>query len=265
MNPGDEEPGTPDLSSHSDSPVPAELQEGQGARLLFVRHPVRPLSPVTMVTTTKIGGIDIPIQSTPSIAPSGLFVVYRKENRKDLSEEKRNELFSRIVAARQQPKFRLMSQTIASLDDLQETYDLQLQLLNLKNNFDKYDLGDVFQIVHPELTPTGNQLGALRLDPNTNEALTDDLFSAFNKLTIEEVAESSKWYTQWPDHTNAPWFRENLALSYEYLQNHIEPALWGKIMEDMAPFRDSGSEGGPLIFLCMILNWLVMLVQSSFV
>ena len=50
----------------------------------------------TMSTTCKIGGMDIEINDTPSEVKT-LIPLYRKEDRKNLSDDKRNELFDRAT------------------------------------------------------------------------------------------------------------------------------------------------------------------------
>jgi uncharacterized membrane protein YgcG len=124
--------------------------------------------------------------------------------------------------------------------------------MTLEAIFGKYDMKDVFQIIFPTLDAQGTQTGALELNTAGNEAKSINLFVQYNELTIEMVAESCQWYAQWPDSDDAPWFQENLSLSFEYLQNHTEPELWGKIMEDIAPYRGTQKQGGPLVFISLI-------------
>jgi len=93
---------------------------------------------------------------------------------------------------------------------------------------DKYDLSDAFQIVSPQLDPDDLQSGELELDPSTGEAKVNNPFLEFNKRTLEEMRQTPNGIL------NGPMFRENVALSYEWIQHHIEP---GKIMEDIMPYR----------------------------
>ena len=102
----------------------------------------------------------------------------RQEDRAKLDADKRTTLLITISKAGQQDKFKLQSQTIQSVDDLQETYDLQLQLVTLKTHFLKYDLIDVFAIVFPVLDSSGQQTGTLEEETvnGTSTTKVRDLF-----------------------------------------------------------------------------------------
>jgi len=56
----------------------------------------------------------------------------------------------------------------------------------------------------------------------------------------------------WPDSTACPGFKENLSLSFDYLQNHMELDLWEKINEDIKKNRGSLAYGGSLVFTYMM-------------
>ncbi|CAJ1955014.1 unnamed protein product [Cylindrotheca closterium] len=114
-------------------------------------------------------------------------------------------------------------------------------------HFKRYDVLDVFTIVFPSKNAIGEQTGQLGTD-NFNVTKTVFLFDRYAELTADQVAESCKWYTRWPDATTSPWFSENLSLSYDYLCNHMTPQLWGKVLEDLLPYRDTQGMGGPLVF-----------------
>ena len=112
---------------------------------------------------------------------------------KKLDADKRTTLLITISKAGQQDKFKLQSQTIQSVDDLQETYDLQLQLVTLKTHFLKYDLIDVFAIVFPVLDSSGQQTGALEEETVNGASTTKvrDLFLFTTNLLLLHVREKS--------------------------------------------------------------------------
>ena len=113
--------------------------------------------------------------------------------RAKLDADKRTTLLITISKAGQQDKFKLQSQTIQSVDDLQETYDLQLQLVTLKTHFLKYDLIDVFAIVFPVLDSSGQQTGALEEETvnGTSTTKVRDLFLFTTNLLLLHVREKS--------------------------------------------------------------------------
>ncbi|CAJ1969888.1 unnamed protein product [Cylindrotheca closterium] len=138
-----------------------------------------------------------------------------------------------------------------SCQDLQESYDFSVGLANMQMHFKRYDVLDVFTIVIPSKNAIVEQTGQLETD-NFNVTKTVFLFDRYAELTADQVAESCKWYTRWPDATTSPWFRENLSLSYDYLCNHMTPQLWGKVLEDLLPYWDTQGMGGPLVFFFMM-------------
>ncbi|MHA7927774.1 MAG: hypothetical protein ACX936_21460, partial [Marinobacter sp.] len=208
-------------------------------------------APAPAQPSVSIGGVSIPTNATASLTNAGSLVTLKKQDRINLSADKRQELFSRITASSQQSKFELLPQTISSIEDLQGTYDLQLNLQTLETAFMRYDLIDVFTIVFPVKDPVTNALTAT-LQMEDGSTKTRNLFRDFNVLEPSQVAESSAWYTQWVDASTAPWFRENLSLSFDYLQAHLETDLWGKVMEDLAPYYGTQAQGGPLVFIYMM-------------
>ena len=87
--------------------------------------------------------------SSPAPTSTGSLVTLKKTERANLSADKRQDLFTKLTAKRQQDLFHLMDQAISSVDDLQETYNLQLNLSTLESKFIKHDMSDVFTIVFP--------------------------------------------------------------------------------------------------------------------
>lgn len=204
----------------------------------------------TMANQVTIGGISIPTVQNPAESITGSLVTLKKEERSQLTPDKRTKLFEKFTKAGQQSKFKLLSLSLASVEDLQETYDLQLNLTTLENTLLKYDMLDVFNIVYPIIDQEGKQTGGLNTEFKgaTQVTKTRNLFKYYNEISEEQVAQSTMWYARWPDPTAAPWFRENLSLSFDYLQNHMDNDLWGKVMEDYEPYNGTPAHGGPLVF-----------------
>ena len=172
----------------------------------------------TTMSSINIDGVDIQLNSTASTTLQGSMVIMKKQERKNLSSEKRLELFQNITRKNQQSKFKFMSLSISDVEDLQSTYDLQQNLQTLETNFRKYDLLDVFMIVFPinnnspDLKTEFNNSGGMRV-------MKVSLLDNYSSLTIEEVAKSSMWYSMWPTQTSSPWYKENLSLSFCNVQS----------------------------------------------
>ena len=163
------------------------------------------------MSTINIGGMSVAVKASASKSLQGSLVTMDKTKRKNLSDEKRLELFQNITKKGQQTNFPLLSLSLAKVEDLQETYDLQLNLSTLEINFRRYDILDVFEIVYPILDTNGNTTKDLEMvyhnDGNAS-AKTKSLFRDFNNITVQEVANSTMWYSMWPDEKQLLWLKE---------------------------------------------------------
>lgn len=209
-----------------------------------------PIMPANQIQQVTLGGVTLQIKATPATDQAGSLQTMKKETRKNLDDAKRHDLFEGITK-HQHTSFDLQAQTIASVKDLQENYDLGPCLSTLELHFKQYDVLDIFYIVFPKKDINGAQTGELETT-STGDGKRIHLLDRYNELTLDDVAESSKWYFRWPDETLAPWYRENLNLSYAYLSNHMTPALWGKVLEDLLPYKHTQAIGGPLTFFAMM-------------
>ena len=209
----------------------------------------------------------ITVKNSPTTEVTGSLITSKKEDRINLSADKRQELFQSITRKGQQENFHLLPLSIVELENLDETYDLQLTIQTMEVLFTRSDIVDVFTIVFPVKNVRGEQTGALehRYSGTTRVVKTANLFTDYHALDIEQVAESNRWYSRWPDEATSPWFRENLSLSFDYLANHMERDLWGKVQEDAEPYHRTHAQGGPLIFIIMMnrLQSNSLLVVSS--
>ena len=201
--------------------------------------------------STQIGGVSIKLNEAAATDTAGSLTALKKEDRKGLDADKKHALFQ-MVTKKQHDQFELQVLTNTSVKDLQDTYNLQVMLETVRTHFRRYDVLDVFNIVFPKKNLDGQATHELEMDPTTNEAKTVNLLDHYSELTLEQVMESSCWYSRWPDTAENPWFRENLTLSYDYFSNHMTPALWGKVLEDIKNYNGTQALGGPLVFHCMM-------------
>eukprot|EP00980_Cylindrotheca_fusiformis_P004420 scaffold945_cov82-Cylindrotheca_fusiformis.AAC.5 len=201
------------------------------------------------VNKFEIDGVEI-TTSSPVTDVSEALVTIKKELRASLDADKKQTLFE-LITKKQHTLFEEMPQSIQSVKDLQQTYDLSLCLSTVETHLARYDVIGVFTIVFPVLDASGNQTGTLELDSN-GKVKTSNLFAQYNELTADQVAQSTIWYRRWPDRASFPWIVENLRLSYDYFNNHMTPALWGKVLEDSQPYAKSQAMAGPLVFYYMM-------------
>ena len=85
-------------------------------------------------------------------------------------------------------------------------------------------------------------------DDVTLGATTKDLFADYATITEKEVARSNKWFATWPE---SDTFRENLKLSFQFLENNITERLWDKCLEAYDNYKPQ-ERGGPLLFIIMM-------------
>jgi hypothetical protein len=189
--------------------------------------------------TVTINGRTITVSSTAQTVSTGSTPLFKKENRIQLSEDKRNDLFDKATKART-TKFDLLTLTLSEEDKLDDTYNIGIQIAQLRNHFIKFDMDDVFTVVEPRINPI-NRSTIL----STN---FQDLFAGYSQITEQEVALSNKWYNE---HTVEDYYRQNLQLTFEFFENNCTKGLWEKCLEDYDEFEPE-EKGGPLLFIIMM-------------
>jgi hypothetical protein len=185
--------------------------------------------------TVTIGGIEIKLAAKAHDVKADETPMFKKEQRKGLSEDKRNDLFEKATK-NVLTKFDLMSMSLKDEDKLGETYNIHILLAKMKAHLVKYDMHDVFTILD-----VGD-------DNKTVKAETKNLFTNYPTITEKEVAKSNKWYNTWPE---AETYRENLQLTFQFLENNTTEQLWDKCMEAYANYS-AAEKGGPLMFLIIM-------------
>jgi Zinc knuckle len=187
--------------------------------------------------TVTINGHPITVAATPQTVSAGNTPLYKKENRINLSEDKRNNLFDKATKTRS-TKFDLVPLTLSEEDKLDDTYNLGIQIAQLQSHFIKYDMDDVFTIVYPDQRTPG--INSSRLFSN--------LFVEYSTLQVKYVANSNRWYNE---HTHDEYHRQNLQLSFNFFENNCTKGLWEKCLEDYNEYEPE-EKGGPLLFIIMM-------------
>lgn len=183
------------------------------------------------------GSVMIEINDDKGEVVEGDEVLYRKEERNKLTEDKLADLYDKATKTKHK-KFDFINLTLSDEDKLDDTYNLDMIIRKMRSSHYAYDMHNVFTIII--------------LDPADSEGKTiigtKDLYSEFAEISIEEVMQSNEFYSRW---AKATYFKQNLKLTYTYFQNNVSEELWEKTFEtydDYAPQY----KGGPLFFIIMI-------------
>jgi hypothetical protein len=81
-------------------------------------------------------------------------------------------------------------------------------------------------------------------------ALTYDLFTDHLRLTAQQVADSSRWYSGFPPPSMR--LQVDLEWSLSYFEKNCDPALFSRVHSKLMSFSKQ-SQGGPLL-LKLILD-----------
>ena len=160
--------------------------------------------------------------------------LFKKKDRVNLSDDKRNDLFHKATN-QVQKRYDVLNITIEDPMKLSETYDLGMSIATTKENFIKYDMHDVFTVVE---TPK-------------EEPVFHELFENYSSITVDTVADSNNFYSTLTDDSVREVYRQNLRLTAEYLQNNSEERLRKKVEETYNKYLPS-EKGGPLYFKLMM-------------
>jgi hypothetical protein len=101
--------------------------------------------PKTVNMTSKIGGVDIKINATPADVKT-LTPLYKKEDRRNLSDDKRNEHFDRATK-QAHTKYETISLNLNDENKLDNTYNLSIGIGKTRDDFIMYDLHNIFTIL----------------------------------------------------------------------------------------------------------------------
>jgi Zinc knuckle len=188
-------------------------------------------------TLLKLGDLEIELADDENKTTTIVQPLYPKELRKAMGEEKKVDLFEKATKTKF-TKFDLVALTLSNEDKLDDTYNLGIQIGKMRNHFIKYDMHDVFTIMR----------FTYRDDVQKKPVSTLDLFTDYSHITEQSVADSNRWYKKWP---KEPYYRENLQLTYDFLENNCTEELLEKCLEVYDDF-DVECQGGPLLFIIMI-------------
>jgi hypothetical protein len=190
------------------------------------------------MSTVNVGGEVIELSAEPLTTTVEESPLYKKVDREKLSGDKRNDLFDRATRTQGWSKFDLMSLSLSDEDKLDDTYNIGVQVGKCRAHMVKYNMHDVFTILIP------------KADDETKKTIEEqkNLFTDYSVITEDMVATSNEWYRKWP---KKDYYRDNLQLSYDFLENNITNQLWEKCLESYEEYPPE-RRGGPLLFIIMM-------------
>ena len=194
-------------------------------------------------TTFTIGGEQYYISTTKNVwKPLNQGVLFKKQDRSTLSKADLNVYFMKFI---EQSKgthlFKKLSFDVKDPEKLLHIESLQLNLRTFRMDLIRYDVHDVFWIcTNPTNTAT-----------STSPMQFKNLFEDYIVLSITEVADSNKWYRLYLDPSQYPWIDENLNWSRQYIEHHVEPALYRDIVNEFDSYNEI-QRGGPLLFIMLM-------------
>jgi hypothetical protein len=128
-------------------------------------------------------------------------------------------------------KLRLLTQTAEDDEILTKNYNLQYQVLALKQHCDEYDIGDCMQIIKP--------------DSQGFPMLTSyNLFDDYMKLDPVVVAQSNVLYHRY---VVEPYVGQNMTLVFNMLKQNTQETLFYSCLELYLKYHPM-QQGGPLMW-----------------
>lgn len=208
------------------------------------------VSTSTIMSTKKItlGGVvmTVNIGTNTEQARTSSGAIYLKSDRNKLGERDKIDLL-KLISSKQQQLFASVTISINDPQKLINNHSTSKLLEECDRNLSKFDLRSVFTIVIPVLD--GVDAGTLKED-DKGETLSFDLFTDHLRLTAQQVADSSRWYSGFPPSDLR--LQEDLEWSLSYFEKNCDPALFSRVHSKLMSFSKN-SQGGPLL-LKLILD-----------
>ena len=216
-----------------------------------------PNDPSTSTTTNSpnanktylLNGRSIAIK-TKATARTAIQAYYPKSERLNLSKKERMDLLDKIQAKQQRDLFKSITVSVNDPQKMTNTRSLAELLTEHKRNLVKYDLLDVYNIVFPltdSFDDQASNYGLLRMRNGAPDQ--QNLFTHYLKLSVNDVAESSRWYSSFVDDIHT---QEDLNWSLAYYEKNVESDLYSKVYAKMSTYPYN-AQGGPL-FLKILLD-----------
>jgi hypothetical protein len=189
-----------------------------------------------ITTEVTVNGRTIKVRTAAkALVESQGEILYPKSLRDGLkTQNKLSDLYEK-ACKQHHTKYELMSLSLSDEEKLDDTYNLELLIRKTREAHMTYDIHDVFTIVL--LDSSGMPFGS------------KDLYSEYSEITIQQVADSNKWYKQWTE--DDEFAGDNLNVTYNFMKNNVSDNLWEKTFEKYDQYSAS-ERGGPLFFILML-------------
>lgn len=163
-----------------------------------------------------------------------------KEQRAQLTADKKQQMFDKIITKKLPAQFEYMETALdVESDKLDETYNVQRLIEHFQRVAHMYDFADTLKNV-------------LCFDENNvsvDDSKSMNLFTQYSRITPEMVANSNKFYTSYLKDNDQ--ILEDMELIYHFLLNNMVDELYDNIHSQYNQF-EIGEKGGPLLFIIMI-------------
>lgn len=207
-------------------------------------HPVPQVTTTTTMLTVKkviINGIEVEIEDTPQTADPTSAILYPRSMRSNMTDEKLQEFF-RNISKGTDNKFQNPTLEFDAEEKLQDSYDINTKINQLKSELQSYNMLDVFTII---ILEKGKESDVANLKQV-------NILEDFPQVTVNEVAESNWWYrTMVKGDTSRKYISQNLTVSDWRIHNDTEEDLLHSILDVYNAYEDD-QQGGPLLFKLVI-------------
>jgi hypothetical protein len=190
--------------------------------------------------TLVLDGLTLRVASSIGTADlSNAGKLYNKLSRDKLPPDQMNDF--RVAATKCVLRKRLAQVSVSSTDEgaLENVCNLHTQIQSLRDHLHLFDLDDVFHVVQPVNCRVTSDL----------HPKTWNVFEDYVSLDPAMVANSIAYYHLWL--YESPYIRENLSITYAFLKNNTDEALWNKCLPEYERFPPE-ARGGPLMLLLIL-------------
>jgi hypothetical protein len=206
--------GPPLSSSNGTTTAPTGSSETQALQTQTASGTTSTAIPVQQVATFSVGAEVVEYDPTGGSVVGANEANYKKIDLAPMAPDKLADLFDKATRTKLTMEFDLISSTFSDTDKLDDNYNIGILILRFKNHCIKYDMFDVMNIV---FLKTNN--------PSQPEGTPLDLTEHYSSIPELVVAKSCEWYRKY---TVKNYYRENLQLIANFLENNCTESLWEK-------------------------------------
>ena len=143
-----------------------------------------------------VNGLEVDLRSVAETKFEEVLTLHLKSDRASLDKKSRLALIEKATERSDGTFFKEVTLALDTESRLDDCYNINRTILNVRERHQMYDMHDVFSIVVPED------------DGKTLKQDVYNLYTDYASLTPSMVAKSNVWYNTWP---SAPTWSENLA------------------------------------------------------